>query len=225
MDMQIQKDIHYSMPQEALMQRINERGRHPVSGRIKKMMKRAVSDIRRNSNFKALFKISNIQVNNGTLLVSDQSLESSKLRNILAPCHKAVVFLTTLGEDIDELIKTKIQKKPSYGYILDAAASMAVESGTSQLMDNIADDLEGNIETTQRYSPGYCDWSLGEQKKLFNILPSKHIGVTLNRSFLMKPRKSISGIIGICRKGSMRYDGNACLKCSNLDCSYRRDNK
>jgi hypothetical protein len=225
MAFEIARDISFSIPEKALLKRIDNRPYRSASSRLLKSIKRAIGDIRKSSNFIALFRITNVDTSNGTIDISNQHFESRKLKSILTPCRKAIVFLTTLGEDIDHLIKEKMKKKPSYGYVLDAVASVAVESGTQRLLDRIEHDFDGETETTLRYSPGYCDWALREQKKLFRILPSDRIGVSLTESFLMSPRKSISGIAGICRKESLLFSGNACLNCAKMDCSCRRESQ
>jgi hypothetical protein len=46
-----------------------------------------------------------------------------------------------------------------------------------------------------RFSPGYCGWHVSGQKKLFAALEPEEIGITLTPSCLMKPLKSISGVI------------------------------
>lgn len=219
------RNIPYSISERAVLKRIDSRSYRPVSSRLRKSIKKAILDIRTNSDLKALFGITRVDTSNGYLEISNQQFDSGKLKNVLAPCRKAILFLTTLGDDIDRLIKHKVAKRLSYGYILDAAASVAVESGTEALIEQIEDELDENVEITLRYSPGYCDWALREQKKLFNILPHERIGVTLNKSFLMSPRKSISGLAGICRAGSLRFSGNACLDCPNTQCPYRRESQ
>jgi len=225
MEFQVVSDISYSISEKTLLERIDDRPHRSLSDRLRKSIKRAVGDIRTSSDFRALFGITNVETNNGSLVVSDQRFDSRKLKSVLSPCRRALVFLATLGADIDRLIKQKMIKKPSYGYILDAAASVAVESGTDTLIEQIGDDIIGDFETTQSYSPGYCDWQLSEQEKLFSLIPHERIGVTLNKSYLMNPRKSISGIAGICRKGYLRFSGNACLSCLMTDCPYRRGNQ
>ncbi|MBW2045601.1 MAG: hypothetical protein JRI96_12075 [Deltaproteobacteria bacterium] len=75
---------------------------------------------------------------------------------------------------------------------------------------------------TLRFSPGYCDWSIEDQKKLFNVFHSNHLEVQLRDSCFMSPRKSISGIFGI---GPFHLDfseHNPCLECSRVDCTMRR---
>jgi hypothetical protein len=222
MEYHIVKDIPYSIPQNEMLQRIDNRPDVSVSSRLRRSIKKAVSEVRVNSDFVALFRMAKVNVDNGSVVVSDQHLDSAKLKRVLSPCRSAVVFLTTLGKEVDALIKNKFKVKPSYGYILDTAASVAVESATENLMARIERRFEGNVAATLRYSPGYCDWDLREQKKLSRIIPYEEIGVTLSKSYLMSPRKSISGIAGIYPKDSLQNSGNACLNCSRIDCPYRR---
>jgi len=218
------ENIPYTIPEKELLKRIDDRPSISISARLKKTIKIAVSDIRQHSRFKAIFGISDVDTENRHIVISDQTFNSRRLKKVLIPCHKTVVFITTIGEEIDRLIKKSMKRRSSYGYILDAAASVAVESATNGLMDHIENHYDGKVETTYRYSPGYCDWALREQQKLFHLLPHKRIGVDLSDSYLMTPRKSISGIAGLCRASLLKNGGNACADCPRLDCPYRRRN-
>ncbi|MDR2914435.1 MAG: hypothetical protein LBV74_06355, partial [Tannerella sp.] len=73
---------------------------------------------------------------------------------------------------------------------------------------------------TNRYSPGYCNWSLQEQQKLFHLLGDKPVNVTLSSSCLMQPIKSVSGIIGVGR--NVKEKAYGCTVCNNKDCIYRK---
>ena len=49
-----------------------------------------------------------------------------------------------------------------------------------------------------RFSPGYGDFDISFQTKIFEVLQcGKKIGVTLNESLLITPTKSVTAIIGI----------------------------
>jgi cobalamin-dependent methionine synthase I len=78
---------------------------------------------------------------------------------------------------------------------------------------------------TIRLSPGYCDWLLEEQRKIFSLLDADKVGVELTDSYLMKPRKSISGIFGIMpsTKRHSYSPYNPCSECEKVDCIARRD--
>jgi cobalamin-dependent methionine synthase I len=91
-------------------------------------------------------------------------------------------------------------------------------------MDMVQDELEKemkqqNMGITDRYSPGYCDWQVSEQPKLFSLLPEKFCGISLSESCLMYPIKSVSGVIGIGPKAERK--GYICSFCNMKNCIYR----
>jgi hypothetical protein len=79
--------------------------------------------------------------------------------------------------------------------------------------------FQNQLNITNRYSPGYCNWSVSEQKLLFSFLPDGFCGIKLNDSALMTPIKSISGIIGIGQ--NVKMNEYNCNHCGVKDCTYR----
>jgi hypothetical protein len=74
-----------------------------------------------------------------------------------------------------------------------------------------------------RYSPGYCGWHISAQKKLFEYLKPKEIGISLLESYLMTPLKSITGVL-IAGKRTIHIfnaDFPFCSKCKNHSCQNR----
>lgn len=105
-------------------------------------------------------------------------------------------------------------------YIVDIAASVTAESVTNLLHDRIKNEmLELGLNITNRYSPGYCNWSVAEQHLLFSFFPERFCGVTLTESALMIPIKSVSGIIGV--GAGVKWKDYICDKCGVKDCTYR----
>jgi len=93
-----------------------------------------------------------------------------------------------------------------------------------EAMDRIQADLqqrmsESGLKTTNRYSPGYCDWDLAEQEKLFDVFPENYLDIRLSSSSLMHPIKSVSGLIGI--GTDVRYNEYTCNLCDEKNCIYR----
>ncbi len=135
--------------------------------------------------------------------------------------EKAAVFVCTIGSAMElwsrELF---IQGNPMLGYIVDTVASAAVESTADFLHSQIgiAVSVE-ELKITNRYSPGYCNWSLTDQHLLFSLLPKGFCGISLSESALMLPVKSVSGIIGIGR--DVRFIKYICDRCGTEDCTYR----
>ncbi len=76
------------------------------------------------------------------------------------------------------------------------------------------------LKITNRYSPGYCNWPLKDQRPLFAFVGENPTGIALSESCLMHPIKSVSGVIGIGTKARRRAYG--CVICQNKTCIYRR---
>jgi hypothetical protein len=151
---------------------------------------------------------------------------SAKIPAYIKGASHIAIFLVTIGDEIEnEAGSLTKDKEPLEGYLLDRIGSFAVES--------VAISLEGNLRkhysrldksVSRRYSPGYCDWPIEEQRVLAKILDFSKIGVSLNDSCMMKPKKSISAIVAIADKGVFTETGSTCEACEKKDCSYRRDN-
>ena len=143
------------------------------------------------------------------------------ISNQLRKMDNAALFVCTAGHGIGDYSK-KLMHEGDFikGYIADVVGSEIVESA----MDKIQDDLEQQMKSqglyiTDRYSPGYCGWSVGEQQKLFSFFPENFCGITLTPSSLMQPIKSVSGVIGI--GPNVRRKGYVCNHCDMVNCIYR----
>jgi cobalamin-dependent methionine synthase I len=216
--------IPVSVSADDLIDDIRNDKRHPVSKRIRNDTKNAVKEVNRLINAKAVYKEIPITSENGSVtLDEDINIRSKRLNYVLRSCDKAVVFIVTIGSEVEEMIERKMKSQPHYGYLLDAAASLAAEAAAEYVNDLIVKNMFNDGEqTTLRYSPGYCDWPLTEQKKLFKILLNDEIDIQLSDQCLMSPRKSISAIIGISSNGSQGFIKNICKICNRYDCPYRR---
>ena len=225
MEYQIINSIGVTIPKKALLERIGGDEKHqPVSHRLAAQMEKASEEICTHAKPQAIFKVVPVNRNNGSVHLDEgPALSSKRVAYVLKPCDKAVAFLITLGEKVDRLIKKETDEHPQYGYVLDAAASVAADTVAETVQDFIENKLSDEKATTFRYSPGYCDWPLEEQKTLFQVLPSEKIGVELDQNALMSPRKSISGLFGICSADTAKEKGNACNICGKNDCPYRRE--
>jgi len=148
--------------------------------------------------------------------------ESKNLSEVMKSAEKLVCFIGTLGPGVKEEVDALIQNNDlSEAYILDAMGSVAVEDLVDKFQLTIRNECERESKTvTLRFSPGYCDWPLTEQKKLFSLFEPEDISVQLLDSCLMEPVKSISGVFGIVPRGSTLY--NPCSSCDDRGCKARR---
>ena len=108
---------------------------------------------------------------------------------------------------------------------MDAMGSVAVENMVEKFHQcmRIKYTAEGK-KATLRFSPGYCDWPLTDQKKLFSFFDSFQLNVKLTDSCLMQPRKSISGVFGVISPDMSlpAHPYNPCSECERFDCIARR---
>lgn len=193
------------------------------SPRSERQMSEAIETIHESANVRGVYKIFPVHTNREFINVNGGSrLQSKKLSHVLSLCENVAVFVLTLGTEVDCVIQENGAGHLSYSMVLDAAASIAAESGAQSMEDLIKKTLSEGEEATMRYSPGYCDWPLKDQGKIFDLLSPDVAGVTLSSECLMSPRKSVSGIIGIGSSEVVKKHRHACSKCNRIDCSYRR---
>lgn len=151
---------------------------------------------------------------------------STKLSRALSRCVEAVCFVATIGDEIEtEINRLTAQNRLSDAFILDTMGSLLTEG----LVNRFQQDMQSRYRregkaTSLRFSPGYCDWSIEEQKKLFRLFDEDVLEVELSDTCLMSPRKSVSGIFGISSKGSRGWVSahNPCRECAQKGCTERR---
>lgn len=151
-------------------------------------------------------------------------LKSKKVARLLGKCERVAVFALTIGNYLEDLVDYLLEN----GLILQATVLDAIGSGiaeklATQVEQRIKNDAgsEGLV-TSRRFSPGYCDWSVRQQKIIFRALGDDAAGIRLTESCLMLPRKSVSGIVGIGQPGNGIEEYNPCTTCKKKDCPGRR---
>jgi len=150
--------------------------------------------------------------------------ESKVIAPLLEQCEKAAVFLVTIGEHLEEMAHRLAEDGLIVqATVLDAIGSVAAEG--------VADYVQGKIKETannqglvisQRFSPGYCDWDISQQRTVFWAVSGDSMGIHLTDGYLMIPRKSISGVIGIGPRYGNVENYNPCRTCDKHDCQGRR---
>ncbi len=134
---------------------------------------------------------------------------------------RVAFFVCTAGKSISEKSQSLMfGEDPSLGYVYDVMGSFIVEAAGDKMQKILQDEVAKNGDKiTNRYSPGYCEWPVDDQPKLFSHFPPNVCGVSLTASHLMHPVKSTSGIIGIGK--DVRFRDYVCALCNNTDCIYR----
>jgi len=152
------------------------------------------------------------------------TLTSEVLSWALYPCEQAVIFVASIGPALEQRVaQLTSEGYSSKAYILDAIGSEATEKTVCYLQDQVREVAKfDDGETTLRYSPGYCDWDISQQKVLFKAMDSTPTQVNLSDECVMTPQKSVSGIIGLGWNEKHRLRLSPCRFCTRQDCKNRR---
>ena len=141
-------------------------------------------------------------------------------------CDKVICMAVTVGSEIEREINKKFERGEYLASVLlDAAATSAVEQAADLMEKNFAAKFsKDGYKMRWRFSPGYGDWNLTEQEKLFKICGAKQIGLKLSSAMMLEPRKSVTAIIGLCsiRNEQLGMRNEACATCGKLDCPMRK---
>lgn len=151
------------------------------------------------------------------------TFRSNIIARLLEQCPKVAVFVLTIGGRLGDVVrKLSEDGLMVQAAVLDAIGSDAAETLAHVVQDIIAQEVEAEgLGISQRFSPGYCDWRVSQQKMVFRAMGGKTAGVRLTDGCLMIPQKSISGIIGIGPADKVETY-NPCLTCDKSDCKGRR---
>jgi hypothetical protein len=120
--------------------------------------------------------------------------EKTNKHPIFNNATKVALCICTIGLGLEKEVENLTKRNDLLrALILDSLGSESVEEVAIHSDRKIAEEaLTMNLWPSKRFSPGYRMWDLKEQQFIFKMLPAKKIGVKLNESCMMIPRKSIS---------------------------------
>jgi len=172
------------------------------------------------------YVIRDVEMVQGPRVVIEGSItfKSQVIARLLEQCQKVAVFLVTIGNHLEEMVCRLAEDK----LVLQAAVLDAIGS---DIAETVADFVQGKVGEvagaqglciSRRFSPGYCDWDVRQQRNVFRAMNGDCAGIRLTEGCLMLPRKSVSGVIGIGPSWANLEQYNPCETCDKLDCAWRR---
>jgi cobalamin-dependent methionine synthase I len=126
-------------------------------------------------------------------------IHSSKVCHMLKDSDPVILFMVTIGPDLEKLVDELFAGGEStQGFILDAIGSETTDAVADKLHWEILADLakKEGFQVTPRFSPGYGDWPVTVQKEFLKVCGGEQIGISTTPSSLMIPRKSVSAVLG-----------------------------
>lgn len=173
-----------------------------------------------------IFNSNESNISNDTITICNHVFNPSKVvvtqfENASSFC----LFICTAGPEISQYAKEILDNGDSLlSYIYDIIGSVTVEKATDRIQKSLEFECQkSGLKISDRYSPGYCEWNVSEQKMLFDLMPKDFCGVSLSQSSLMLPIKSVSGIIAIGE--SLEQKGYQCYWCTEKNCIYGKNKR
>lgn len=164
----------------------------------------------------------NIILPEGKLVAGNHEFQIGKIiASQLKRAEYIALFVCSIGKSVEQLSKESMDRGDLLeGYVFDLIGSEAAEATAGFLHETIKEaSIREGFNITNRFSPGYCNWSVKEQFRLFGFFPKDYAGIKLTESALMNPIKSVSGIVGIGE--NVKFKPYTCSMCSDQNCIYR----
>ena len=135
----------------------------------------------------------------GGIEIEGAYIYSSNIAKLTSKSDECYLLAATLGHEADRQILIAQQKNMLDGIALDSCASVCVDAFIDDFIKNeIEPGLKEKEFLTTRFSPGYGDLNMNVTEDIITILnAAKHIGLSVTRSMMMTPIKSVTAIIGI----------------------------
>ncbi len=130
-----------------------------------------------------------------------KNADDAVLNEIYPEAEYLSLFALTMGVAVSSRIESFFARHDyAIASMLDSVASIAADTTSVFLERYYHNYLEAekkirNKSVVLSYSPGYCGWDITGQRKLFKYLKPSQIGITINKSCLMTPIKSVSGVL------------------------------
>jgi hypothetical protein len=146
------------------------------------------------------------------------------LPSVLKSAKKLVALVCTIGPRLEEkATEFSSRKETLLELLIDGIGSAAVDSLVEKACGVVSDlAFSLGFHSSSRVSPGVPGLPISEQWELFKLIDAEEIGVRLNSSGVMFPRKSLSTTIGIGPDMPEWSEIKRCGRCSLKEtCPYR----
>lgn len=137
----------------------------------------------------------------GTLTFANgMVIKSGSVSDLLSCSLAAVFFCATAGPAITDLAVESFKNGDGTSAVIyDAVGSETAEAAIDWLNTYISGELRrrGESLTSMRFSPGYGDFLLENQRSFFELLKLEDFGVKLTERYFFIPEKTVTAIAGI----------------------------
>lgn len=153
--------------------------------------------------FRGVYRKFSAKAEGGRIVLENgYTIESERFCQWIEGCRLVYLFAVTAGRLFTERTAELLnQEQVSRALIADAVGSAAAES-CAEAANRYLAGLESPRRLTKRYSPGYGDWDVADNRSFLDCIKAEEIGITVNSGGLMQPEKSVSAAIGVYEENS-----------------------
>jgi cobalamin-dependent methionine synthase I len=200
----------------------------PPNPRLQDVLDHWVVEANRRAEPRAVYQVlpvTQLRPRSLRLSTSDGEVEfRGAVGEFLGPSEFVVVFVATAGPNVERLASELMQQGDELAaMIVNAVGAERAEAAEAKILERLREQARHfGFSPTLPYSPGYCGMALSEQRTLFDLFGDFDVGVTLTDSCLMRPLKSVSGLIGLGPAQLVTESGSPCDRCEMYNCAMRR---
>ena len=217
MDLIIIDNIPLKIEPSALLQKLRLEEGDPQAGDVFSLLEQALEIGRP----KACFRLVEVeQAGEDFVVLGGRKLTSRVLRvNLEKASGQVAAFVATCGVELERWAES--HQDFLLRFYAEEICECALRCAGETMNEQIAGRLGAENKKLSSMNPGSLeDWPLVQQQPLFSVVGevTAAIGVELTESFLMRPRKSISGIRFVSNEEFVN-----CKLCNRESCQGRRE--
>ena len=163
------------------------------------LLQACLPEIESDMTYRVCYASFPLSIQGETLDLGFATCESRQLRRCLDGCNGILLMAATVGLAVDRQMRRYQQSAPAKALLFSAIGSERVESLCDAWENEQHQIWEARGRVLRpRFSPGYGDLPLTLQRPILQTLDAvKYLGITLNKSLLMTPTKSVTAIVGL----------------------------
>lgn len=128
------------------------------------------------------------------------TFRSASVSDLLAGSTGAVFMGATTGRRIVDIAEKSFRDGDAASAVIyDAVGSETADAAIDWINKYIAREVKrmGEKLTAMRFSPGYGDFMLENQRQFFELLKLENFGVKLTDRYIFVPEKTVTAIAGV----------------------------
>jgi hypothetical protein len=217
-------NLPVEIDRETLLKLAGYSEKRPAPRRLVEVAERVIERARALAHPRAVYEVhETAHSKDGAVLLGGGKFTGKILARVLKGSDLAVVYAATLGPELDqESSRLAAGGDILSSVLLDTAGSLVLAKASISFIGKVFDAQAAprGCAVTPPFGPGQCRWDLAEQRVLFDLIAPGKIGIMLTDTYLMIPKKSVSGILGIGRSDEI-FTTAPCKICDRVDCPGR----